>query len=74
MTDTEIEELRDAYCVAAAAAEAAYRASDDAYRDAQRVANAAHRVANTAAAAADRVAVAAWDEYLSALKAKGGAE
>jgi hypothetical protein len=65
MTDT-IEELRDAYYVAAAAAEAAYRASDDAY-------SAAYRVAD-AATAADRVAVAAWDEYQSALKAKGGGE
>jgi len=41
-------------------------ASDDAY-------SAAYRVAD-AATAADRVAVAAWDEYQSALKAKGGGE
>jgi len=68
--------LRDAY-YAAAAAEAAYRASDDAYRAANVVAyRAAHRVdvADRAAAAADRVAVAAWDAYQAALKAaeKGG--
>ena len=86
MTDTKIETLRAAYDAAEAAyttartdhadaaAEAAYTTArtDDAYRDAYRAANAAQCIAHDAAVAADRVAVAAWYEYLSALKAKGG--
>ena len=68
MTEAEIEKLRAAYD----AAEAAYATARDAYRDAYRAANAAQCIAHDAAVAADRVAVAAWDEYQSALKAKGG--
>ena len=64
MTDT-IKELRDAY-------DAAQRVADAANLAAYRVTYSA--TSRVAATDADRVAVAAWDEYQSALKAKGGGE
>jgi len=65
MTEAEIEKLRAAY-------DAAQRVADAANLAAYRVTYSA--TSRVAATDADRVAVAAWDEYQSALKAKGGGE
>jgi len=63
MSDEKIKELRAAY-------DAAQRVADAANLAAYRVTYSA--TSRVAATDADRVAVAAWDEYQSALKAKGG--